>query len=186
MQLTSLKDAIARKDEQIERLQLLNANDDVSKHGMISPRHRSSSPRIQSIRTPLQSQKLSGAGRFGVGEKAASDVDNCSEYNEKHPEPGYTYPMDDSRNKPGSLQLKLARDDISQNSNEVELLGIRDANSEERLSDISDGELSLGTETAGSINSIVEYTLFPEVEKPAEVTPAKITTENISAENTQK
>ncbi|KAK4262766.1 hypothetical protein QN277_028280 [Acacia crassicarpa] len=171
-QLTYLKDAIARKDEEIERLQMLKADHKNSKQGMISPWHESSVHSKQSIRTPRHSQKL-----LGMGEKAASDMGNCSEYS-----------MDEPSKNPGSLQLKLAREDKDKNYNEVdELLGTGDANFEERLSDISDGDLSMGTETDRSINSVVEYALFPEAEKSAELTPARsIITENIPAENTEK
>ena len=96
--------------------------------------------------------------------------------------------MDDFRNKSSSLRLKLTRDDSSQNVNEdIDLLRFGDADSEERLSDISDGGLSMGTETEGSISSIVEYTLFPELEKAAEITPMKdTTTDNLPAESTEK
>lgn len=60
---------------------------------------------------------------------------------------------------------------------DVELLGLGQADDEERLSDISDGGLSMGTETDGSMSSIVELTLFPKAnvdhhEKPN--VPAKL------------
>ncbi|KAH1135528.1 hypothetical protein GLYMA_05G208100v4 [Glycine max] len=187
-QLASLKDAIARKDEEIERLQSLKANHNGAKLGMISVRHGSSSPRRHSIGTPRISTRLAGARSFGVNGKAASDMDNCSEYSDKHSETGSHQSMDDFRNKSSSLRLKLTRDHISQNVNEdIDLLRFGDADSEERLSDISDGGLSMGTETEGSISSIVEYTLFPELEKAAEITPMKdTTTDNLPAESTEK
>ncbi|KAK7399207.1 hypothetical protein VNO78_10386 [Psophocarpus tetragonolobus] len=186
-QLASLKDVIARKDEEIERLQLLKANHNGAKLGKISVRHGSSSPRRHSIGTPRHSTRLSGARNSGNG-KAASDVDNCSEYSEKHSEAGSHQSMDDFRNKSSSLRLKIARDDINENLNEdVDLLRFGDADSEERLSDISDGGLSMGTETEGSISSIVEYTLFPELEKAVETTPAKDSTiDNLPAVSTGK
>ncbi|KAF7828271.1 kinesin-like protein KIN-14J isoform X1 [Senna tora] len=181
-QLTSLKDELLRKDEEIERLKLLKENLDVPKRGMVSSSHGSSFPRGPFIRTPHHSPKLSG-----VGEKEAFDMDNCSEYSEKHLESGSLYSMDDLRNKPVSLRLKLAGEDVGQNFNEVvELIGIGDANSEEKLSDISDGDLSIGTETDGSISNIVEHTLFPDMEKPTEISSTKSTTEKIPADNTEK
>ncbi|KAK7358615.1 hypothetical protein VNO77_00550 [Canavalia gladiata] len=187
-QLASLKDSIARKDEEIERLQLGKANHNGAKPGTISIRHWSPSPRRRSIGTPEKSMKLSGAKNLGVNGKAASDMDNCSEYSDKHSEAGSHQSMDDFRNKSSSLRLKLAREDISQNFNEdIDLLRFGDADSEERLSDISDGGLSMGTETDASISSIVEYTLFPELEKAAETTPAKDSTANyLPAESTEK
>ncbi|RID44454.1 hypothetical protein BRARA_I01244 [Brassica rapa] len=53
---------------------------------------------------------------------------------------------------------------------DIELIGLGDADSEDRLSDISDSCLSMGTETDGSISSAVELTLFPETVKPLEIT----------------
>ncbi|KAL2342754.1 hypothetical protein Fmac_004039 [Flemingia macrophylla] len=187
-QLTSLKDVIARKDEEIERLQLLKPNYNGGKLGKVSVRHGSASPRRHSVGTPRHRTRLSGARSFGVNEKAASDMDNCSEYSDKHSEAGSHQSMDDFRNKSSSFRLKLARDDISQNFNEdIDLLRFGDADSEERLSDISDGGLSMGTETEGSISSIVEYTLFPELEKAADTTPAKDTSiDNLPAKSTEK
>lgn len=106
-------------------------------------------------------------------------MDNGSEYSDKHSEAGSHQSIDEFRNKPSSLRLKLAQDDTEQNFNEdIELLRFGDADSEERLSDISDGGLSMGTETDGSISSIVEYTLFPDLDKAAETTPAKDMTSN--------
>ncbi|XP_024031809.1 kinesin-like protein KIN-14J [Morus notabilis] len=166
-QVASLKDVIAKKDEEID--QLLKANGNGVKHGMSSLRYGSSSPRRQSIGTPRQSHRKGSA----LSEKAASDMDNCSEYSEKQSEAGSQQSVDDFRNlKENSTQSSMRRD-ASQNLNEdFELLGFGDGDSEERLSDISDGGLSMGTETDGSISSVVEYTLFPEVAKPLENTKA--------------
>lgn len=82
--------------------------------------------------------------------------------------------MDDFRHhKEFFRQSKLAVVDPNQNfTADDELLGFGDADSEERLSDISDSGLSMGTETDGSISSVVEFTLFPEGSKPPE-TPEK-------------
>jgi kinesin family protein C2/C3 len=191
-QMASLKDTVARKDEEIERLQLLKSNHNGAKLGMTSPRHAPLSPRRHSIGTPRNSphnsMRLSGTRSLGVNGKVAYDMDNGSEYSDKHSEAGSHQSMDDFRNKSSSLQLKLAREDIDQNFNDdIDLLGFGDADSEERLSDISDGGLSMGTETDGSISSIVEYTLFPDLEKAAEITPAKDTaSNNLPAQSTEK
>ncbi|WJX53950.1 hypothetical protein P8452_39889 [Trifolium repens] len=205
-QMASLKDTVARKDEEIERLQLLKSNHNGAKLGMtsprhaplsprhapLSPRHAPLSPRRHSIGTPRNSprnsMRLSGTRSLGVDGKVAYDMDNGSEYSDKHSEAGSHQSMDDFRNKSSSLQLKLAREDIDQNFNDdIDLLGFGDADSEERLSDISDGGLSMGTETDGSISSIVEYTLFPDLEKAAEITPAKDTaSNNLPPQSTEK
>ncbi|XP_039029449.1 kinesin-like protein KIN-14J isoform X2 [Hibiscus syriacus] len=67
-----------------------------------------------------------------------------------------------------TAQTSLVGRDSSQNTTEdIELLGFGNVDSEERLSDISDGNLSMGaTDTDGSICSAVEFTLFPEVSQP--------------------
>lgn len=120
-------------------------------------------------------------------DKAASD--KSSEYSDKHSETGSQQSLDDFRHHKeffrqsrlaavdgtqdltDDIETKLNIVDKGQNLNDdFELLGFGDADSEERLSDISDGVLSMGTETDGSLNSIVEFTLFPETAKP----PAEI------------
>ncbi|KAB2038896.1 hypothetical protein ES319_D03G175700v1 [Gossypium barbadense] len=119
-QVSSLKETITKKDQEIERLQLLKGNGNSTKRGMSSLRYESSSPRGRSSGTPRQSLGLSRRPSLGSFEKADVDADIFS-----------------------------AND------------------SEERLSDISDGDLSMGaTDTDGSICSAVEFTLFPEVSKP--------------------
>ncbi|KAI5655474.1 hypothetical protein M9H77_32661 [Catharanthus roseus] len=177
-QVASLKDTVAKKDEEIGRLRLLKTNANGERHGLSSPRYGSASPRRQSSSTSNSIRRLS-VGKSSVAvQKAASD--DSSEYSDKHSEAGSQQSMDDFRHhKEFFLQSRLAvvhgdqnSADVEsknvvtnsvQNSNEdMELLGFGDADSEERLSDISDGVLSMGTETDGSINSIVELTLFPE------------------------
>uniref|UniRef100_A0A5B6YQ47 Kinesin-like protein n=1 Tax=Davidia involucrata TaxID=16924 RepID=A0A5B6YQ47_DAVIN len=184
-QVASLKDATAKKDEEIGRLRLLKTSVNGERHGMSSPRYGSSSPRRHSIGASRQRQTVSGGKHPGVNEKAASDLDNCSECSDKHSEAGSQQSMDDFRHhKEFFRQSRLAIVDGGQNFTEdiesrlavvdrgqshtedIELLGFGVADSEERLSDISDGDLSMGTETDGSMSSIVEFTLFPETAKP--------------------
>ncbi|KAL4603838.1 hypothetical protein ACB092_10G152500 [Castanea dentata] len=181
-QVASLKDIVAKKDEEIDRLQLSKANVNGVKHGMISLRYGSLSPRRASIGDIQHSQRLSeGKGSRRI-EKAASDIDNGSEYSDKHSEAGSQQSLDEFRHqKELSTQSRLFGGDVDQQfSEDIELLGFGNADSDERLSDISDGGLSMGTETDGSISSVVEYTLFPEVAKSAESTPP----ESIPAEKT--
>lgn len=177
---------VAKKDAEIEHLQLLKANaSNGTKHGITSFSHGSSSPRKPFIGTSRQSQRLTGIKGSGILEKSASDMDNCSENSDKHSEPGSQSSMDEFRRRQKELspQLKLSGGDVGQDFNEdIDLLGFGDADSEERLSDISDGGLSMGTETEGSICSVVEYTLFPEVAKPPETTASGCT----SARNKEK
>ncbi|KAF8369925.1 hypothetical protein HHK36_032044 [Tetracentron sinense] len=164
-QVASLKDTIAKKDEEIEQLQMLkdfrivspNVNGEKSRTSSL--RFGSPSPSRHSIGgIPQRSQGLSAGKGSGLIEKAVSDQDNCSEYSDKHSEVG-------------SQQSKLAGGEAGQNfPADVELLGLGDADSEERLNDIFDGGISIGTETDGSLCSPVEFTLIPEGGKPAENT----------------
>lgn len=178
-QVALLKDTVAKKDEEIERMRVV-------KTPCLSPRYHSTSPRRHSLGASRSSQRASGGKVSAATQKAASsDLENSSEYSDKHSEAGSQQSMDDFRHhKEFFLQSRLAVvqgcqngvEDVesknlvtrsAQNLNEdMELLGFGDADSDERLSDISDGVLSMGTETDGSVNSIVEYTLFPESVKP--------------------
>ncbi|XVF13121.1 hypothetical protein REPUB_Repub08aG0180900 [Reevesia pubescens] len=170
-QVAFLKDTITKKDQEIERMQLLKGNDNGIKHGMSSLRYGSSSPRGHSSGIPRQSLSLSRRQSLGNFERAAYDVDNCSVNGDKNSEAGSHWSMDDKKHhNESSVQTNLAGRDLGQNiTDDFELLGFGDADSEERLSDISDGDLSMGgTETDGSICSAVEFTLFPEVSKPSD------------------
>ncbi|GAV83866.1 Kinesin domain-containing protein/CH domain-containing protein [Cephalotus follicularis] len=171
-QVASLKETIAKKEEEVERLQLLKANVNGSKHGMSSLRCGSFSPRRHSMGTPRVSQKLSRGEGSRRSDKSGSDMDNCSEYSDKHSDAGSQQSVDDFRHHKAFVQQsKLAGGDVGRNLTEdVELLGFGDADSDERLSDISDGGLSMGAETEASLGSVVEFTLFPEDAKSAENT----------------
>ncbi|XP_011029282.1 PREDICTED: kinesin-4 isoform X2 [Populus euphratica] len=188
-QVGLLKETISRKDEEIERLQHLQASGNGVKYDMNSRRYDSSSSRRNSIGTALHNHRLSGGKGSGLFEKASSDTDNCSGNSERHSEAGSVKSMDDFKDLKTLLPQSKSMDDLSlkkefvsqpkfvgpgvdQNDKEdLDLLGFGDADSDERLSDISDGCLSRA-ETEGSLGSAVEFTLFPEskpsaVEKPA-------------------
>ncbi|XP_057510265.1 kinesin-like protein KIN-14J isoform X2 [Actinidia eriantha] len=185
-QVASLKNNIAKKDEEIGRLRLLKTGVNGERRGMSSPRYGSSSPRRHSIGAPRQSRTPSGGKSLGLGDKAVSDLDNSSEYSDKQSEDGSQQSTDDFRHHKEffrqsrfsmangcqslteNIEPRLASADGSQDiAEDIELLGLGDADADKRLSDISDGELSMGTETDGSLNnSIVEFTLFPETAKP--------------------
>ncbi|KAL8556811.1 hypothetical protein ACS0TY_004324 [Phlomoides rotata] len=192
-QVSSLKDVVAKKDEEIGRLRLLKVNGDGERRRISSPRHGSASPRRHSIGGTRTSPRVSG--KNSPSEKAASD--NSSEYSDKHSDTGSHQSLDDHKELFRQSRLAVlggekfaenivsvlnAADGSKNANNDVELLAFGEDDSDERLSDISDGGLSMGTETDGSINSIVEYTLFPEkakpsterTEKPLSTVPAKI------------
>lgn len=155
MQVATLKDAVAKKDEEIARLRLLKTNGNYS------------------IGVGRSSQQLSGV-KSSDG-KAASDMDNSSEDSDKHSDAGSQQSVDNFRHhKEFFQQSRLAvvggvqnyPEDIESNLNladggkspngRIQLLECGDADTEEKLSDISDGVLSLGTQTDASVNSISE------------------------------
>ncbi|XP_035541871.1 kinesin-like protein KIN-14K isoform X2 [Juglans regia] len=163
-QVASLKDTIGKKDEEIERLQLLKDLKSVypgvngEKHGTVSLRHGSSSPGRESLGgTLLRNQKSVGGKGLGLAEKAASDHENHSVHSDKPSEPDSQQSMDDSKYQ----NLR----DIGQNSPaDAEISGYGDhADYEERMSDdLSDGGLSVGAETDGS----AENASFSQGTKP--------------------
>ncbi|CAA0820496.1 P-loop nucleoside triphosphate hydrolases superfamily protein with CH (Calponin Homology) domain [Striga hermonthica] len=184
-QVASLKDTVAKKDEEIEQFRSHTTNGSTERLvDLTSAGFRSSaSPRRHSIGgvCPTQTQRPS-AGKV-ASDRAASDPDNSSEYSDKHSEVGSYQSMDELKHhKDFFRQSRLAAvggenflednglmfEVAGQNglNEDVELLGLGDGDLDDRLSDISDGVLSMRTVTDCSINSIVEYTLFPETAKP--------------------
>ncbi|KAL3652683.1 hypothetical protein CASFOL_002364 [Castilleja foliolosa] len=176
-QVASLKESVAKKDDEIGRLRSHKTN---GNSGVSVPVYGPASPRRHSLGGIRPSRRLSGGK--SSSEKAASELDNSSECSDKHSESGSQQSMDDFKHHKeffrqsrlavvGNEKFQERREDLHlkldvKGNEDVELLGFGDADSDERLSDISDGVLSMGTETDGSINSIVEYTLFPETVKP--------------------
>ncbi|KAJ4877296.1 P-loop nucleoside triphosphate hydrolases superfamily protein with CH (Calponin Homology) domain [Raphanus sativus] len=158
MRVSNFKDVISKKDEELQNLQKQTGNNaTVPKRGLsklilLGP----SSPRRHSI--GASPNALRGKPSRLI-ERTTSDVDNCSEYSSKHSDSG----------SPHSSKF-AGREKYVDFEDDIELIGLADADSEERLSDISDSCLSMGTETDGSISSAVELTLFPETEKPLEIT----------------
>lgn len=162
LQVASLKNTIAKKDEEIERLQLLKdlknvyPGSDGERRGTGSLLSFSSPSSRESVGgTPHKSQNLSSGKGLGLNGKAASDHDNSSEYNDKHhPEEA------DSQQSMEEENLEVHQDDIGQNTpaddHDHEMLRFGDhADFDERLSDISDGDLSVGTETDGSAENAI-------------------------------
>ncbi|KAG6391112.1 hypothetical protein SASPL_148861 [Salvia splendens] len=187
-QVTSLKNAVAKKDEEIGRLRSLKASGDGERGSLNSARCGSASPRRHSAGarpSPKVSQGKSSS------EKVATDEENNSEYSDKHSEAGSQQSVDEFKHHkeffqqsrlsvldadrfPDDTSLNIDAVDGEKNPNDdIEILGLGEDDSEERLSDISDGVLSMGTETEGSINSIVEYTLFPDKSKLSRETAEK-------------
>ncbi|KAH7657663.1 Minus-end-directed kinesin ATPase protein [Dioscorea alata] len=174
-QVASLKETIARKDEEIEQLQELK-DIGAQKHGNNLLRQSSSTPGFQSLVATQPGRRLSGGGMINSTNKILLDPE-CSDYSDRHSDSGSHQSMDDLKPHNENLeQIKLIREDARPAfPADDELLRFGDADSEERLSDISDSVLSMGTETDGSISSVVEFTLFPESNKQPQVKTEKIT-----------
>uniref|UniRef100_A0A804PHL3 Uncharacterized protein n=1 Tax=Zea mays TaxID=4577 RepID=A0A804PHL3_MAIZE len=128
-QLSLLKDTIAKKDDEIDQLQLANSSNSLlksTKHGDSLLKHSASSPGMTS---------LGKVASFGSG--AASDLDNCSDTSDRHSEAGSMLSTDEARQ-------------LSQNSADP------GGDSDGRLSDISDGGIPAGAETDSSANNVVD------------------------------
>ncbi|KAM0933650.1 putative minus-end-directed kinesin ATPase [Dioscorea sansibarensis] len=180
-QVASLKETIARKDEEIEQLQELKdigaqSQRIIERRGSNLLRQSSSTPGFQSLVATQPGRRLSGGRMTNFTNKILSDPE-CSDYSDRHSDPGSHQSMDDLKPHNEKVeQIKLVREDASPAfPADDELLRFGDADSEERLSDISDSVLSMGTETDGSISSVVEFTLFPESNKQSQIKTDKIT-----------
>jgi kinesin family protein C2/C3 len=149
-QVASLKSTIAKKDEEIEQLQLrkglksVHTGSNGEKRGT-AMRYASSSPRRETVggTTPPSQKPLGGKG---LAVKSASDLDFYSEQSDKHSEDDFQNSMDDFK-----YQNELVRQ--SKVAGDTEIIGLGDADYDERSSDISDGGLSMGTDTDGSVES---------------------------------
>ncbi|KAF3502169.1 hypothetical protein F2Q69_00040945 [Brassica cretica] len=166
-----LKDAELQKDEELQNFQKPTGNNaTVPKRGLSKLRLLGpSSPRRHSIGASPNARRGKTSDLIG---RTTSDVDNCSEYSSKNSDSGSPHSSDELKHRKDLLHQpsKFAgggkETDVEE---DIELIGLADADSEERLSDISDSCLSMGTETDGSVSSVVELTLFPETEKPLEI-----------------
>ncbi|KAL8138928.1 hypothetical protein V2J09_004929 [Rumex salicifolius] len=112
----------------------------LTKANDISQKGGMSTVRGGSLSSP---SSFAGLKNLGYPKTVVSDPDNCSESSDKHSEDG------------------------SQHLTDVDILRFGNADSE-KLSDISDGELSIGAETDCSMGSALENTLLPEVAKQVE------------------
>lgn len=150
-QIASLKDTITKKEEEIEHLQLLTdprthpPNAFSEKLVTNTLRHISSAPSLPSSSGPPHRKS-----RSLLSGKHASELDNCSEQSEASSHQS----LDEVRNeKEGDTNPNFTSD--------VDISSMHRVDSEERLSEISDGGLSVGTETDAS----ADLTVSPESEK---------------------
>ncbi|XP_037491884.1 kinesin-like protein KIN-14O isoform X1 [Jatropha curcas] len=129
-QVASLRDTISKKDGEIERLQLVKDLKNVH----------------PGLNGEKQGTSLSKYGNQRQSAKATYDNDNCSESSDKHSEADSQQSLDDLKQQNRFLkQIKFSGVDINQ---DTEMQGYGDADRDDRLSDISDGGRSAGTEPA--------------------------------------
>ncbi|XP_037465071.1 kinesin-like protein KIN-14M isoform X2 [Triticum dicoccoides] len=168
-QLSLLKDKIAKKDEEINQLQTHSPRVKTGKRVDSLLKHSSSSPGISSLGSKIQHRRTASGGKaMGLISRAGSDADNFSEISDRHSETSSMQSVDDiQQQREITVLSKLPEDEVGSNSADPELASFGYADSEGRLSDISDSGISMGTETDGSISSMIDFALFPEQEKIA-------------------
>lgn len=133
-------------------------------------RHNSSPAGTSNLGTTLQRKKKLSSAKLLDNNKTATH-ERFTENGDKSESTSQKSAEDNKNQKETFTPLTEGRTD--QCSSDVELLGIGDEDAEEHLSDISDSVLSLGTETDGSMGSVVEFSLFPEHTKPSETPKEK-------------
>ncbi|KAM0848475.1 hypothetical protein ACQ4PT_054370 [Festuca glaucescens] len=167
-QLSLLKDKIAKKDEEINELQTHTPRTMSGKRADSLLKRSSSSSGISYLGSKIQHRRTASGGKALGFVSRGSDADNFSEISDRHSEASSMQSVDDIHQQSEIMALsKLSEDETGPNSADPEIDCFGYADSEGRLSDISDSGLSMGTETDGSVSSMVEYALFPEQEKNA-------------------
>ncbi|XP_065044187.1 kinesin-like protein KIN-14K isoform X2 [Musa acuminata AAA Group] len=158
-QVGFLKDTVARKDEEIEQLQMvidLRTQSPMLKNERNAMLIHSSSPGIPCLGgTTRLGPQLSSARLVISTDKPPSDLDNSFQFSENH-----------CMANGGDKDQKLQAD--------AYLVGFRDVDLEDKLSEISDSVVSVGTETDGSVSSSTEFGVFPESIKSVEMLKGKI------------
>lgn len=152
-----LKDTISRKDVEIEQMQTLIDHQTVS-HESINEKcavlgDSSSTPGI----LPLEGTTSPHLppGMLVTTDSFASYLENQTHFSEK----------DYTSNGGDKGQILRAGAD---------LVGFRDADLEDRVSDISDSVISMGTETDGSVTSSTDFALYPGTNKLEEMKTGKM------------
>ncbi|KAG6501514.1 hypothetical protein ZIOFF_041395 [Zingiber officinale] len=154
-QIATLKDVITNKDEEIEQLQQLR--DTSSGYNGNSLSH-SASYTIEHKRNFYEE-------RVQANKKVALDQENYSDQSGEHSESGSQWSTD------GRRHLKLQAIELTV---DPELVSLGDADSEERLSEISDGIISMATETDASITSLTDLNLHGQVKSPEDMKDEKV------------
>ncbi|XP_023539110.1 kinesin-like protein KIN-14P [Cucurbita pepo subsp. pepo] len=169
-QVASLKDTISKRDEEIERLQLVKDLKNNVHNGIDSEKRIATSTNKDMNggmpRTPKSSGRKSIGGAM---EKTGLDEDNVSDHSDVHSEVDSPHSMDDVKNHHEVLRPL----DIGQNIIEgAEPLGFGAAEYEERIMDIPDDDLSVETENDATLNFNQTPKPVEKLEKPRSATAA--------------
>ncbi|XP_022971564.1 kinesin-like protein KIN-14P isoform X2 [Cucurbita maxima] len=167
-QMASLKDTISKRDEEIERLQLVKDLKNNVHNGIDSEKRIATSTNKDMNggmpRTPKSSGRKSIGGAM---EKTGLDEDNVSDHSDVHSEVDSPHSMDDVKNHHEVLRPL----DIGQNIIEgAEPLGFAAAEYEERIMDIPDDDLSVETENDATLNFNQTPKPVEKLEKPRSAT----------------
>ncbi|XP_021759176.1 kinesin-like protein KIN-14P [Chenopodium quinoa] len=155
-QVASLKDTIAKKDEEIERL-LKDPRSPISRRSLSSLKNGSLSPSTKSIgSSPQRSPKVSNVKRMGIRTKSASDQDGVlknydpsvlSIHEDENEGLRASWSMNDLNDQKDSPRLP---NNSGGSSMVDDVIGMGDSSNDDRLSEISDGDLSVGTDIDGT------------------------------------
>ncbi|KAJ8421532.1 hypothetical protein Cgig2_013244 [Carnegiea gigantea] len=177
-QMASLKDALAKKDEEIERLQELNDPRSpvklTLKHSTSFLKNGPSSPSARSIASsPRGSPTVSSARRLSRCKPTSpTDPDNSSDHSD-----AASNATDESLRSLNDLRSQ--NDDFSIGDGD-DTDADADADADERPSEVSDGVLSVGTET----DSTSEANLSLEKRKEKPKTPTRASQQSRLASQT--
>ncbi|XP_022939550.1 kinesin-like protein KIN-14P isoform X1 [Cucurbita moschata] len=169
-QVASLKDTISKRDEEIERLQLVKDLKNNVHNGIDSEKRIATSTNKDMNGGMPRTPKSSGRKSIGgVMEKTGLDEDNVSDHSDVHSEVDSPHSMDDVKNHHEVLRPL----DIGQNIIEgAEPLGFAAAEYEERMMDIPDDDLSVETENDATLNFNQTPKPVEKLEKPRSATAA--------------
>lgn len=194
----SVDSKVALSTSRVSRLKTKLRHDSLSEQGAVPKEYRERihsstessllGTASQDEATPPHSVKMEKDREpISLGDRVGrvSDADNGSEISDKHSDVGWQetsmHMSEISQSKDqcmplnqdlGNFRSSYSSLESAQNiPPDVDLLGLPDGDLDERLSDISDGDLSMGTETDGSMSSIVELTLFPEKKECGKLIP---------------
>ncbi|TYK25481.1 kinesin-4-like [Cucumis melo var. makuwa] len=166
-QVASLKDTISKRDEEIDRLQLLKDLKNNVYNGINNEKRSTATIHKDVNGVVPRVQKPSGGKSIGGAvEKDGLDHDNASDHSDAHSEADSHHSMDDVKNRNEAIR----RLDIGQNIIEdAETLGFADPDYEERIMDVDD--LTIETENdATSMNSTRATKPAEKLEKPRSTT----------------